>query len=201
VVDYDTGRYVKNFATLRKGFTVYIHLPKKGNKGRWDGGENFSKRKLEVRWSSSTFGGLWDLNIIKWTLNCGCAYANGFSFLAEGQKLMLQMTVCFFGPVENFYPFCVCKRRACRQFTAPRRRIFLCGNNAAVLMLVSVWILLDLPCYWLLNDPFVRSDYSHTHWEVSPVHAVISYRGSRGITPLILNCGNRWKLVVSFTPR
>jgi len=55
-----------------------------------------------------------------------------------------------------------CKCRAGRQFTGPRRRIFLCGNNTAVLMSVSVWIFVDLPCYWLLNDSFIRSDYSHT---------------------------------------
>jgi hypothetical protein len=34
-----------------------------------------------------------------------------------------------------------------------------------------------------------------------PVHAVKAYRGTRGIAPLILNLGTRWRWVVNFTPR
>jgi hypothetical protein len=32
VLDYDAGYYGKKFATRRKELTVYIQLPKKGNK-------------------------------------------------------------------------------------------------------------------------------------------------------------------------
>jgi hypothetical protein len=33
-----------------------------------------------------------------------------------------------------------------------------------------------------------------------PVHNLKAYRGNRDITPLILNLGARWRLVVSITP-
>ena len=36
---------------------------------------------------------------------------------------------------------------------------------------------------------------------VAPVHAIKAYRGSRGIAPLILNLGTRWRCVVNFTRR
>ena len=36
--------------------------------------------------------------------------------------------------------------------------------------------------------------------KVVPVHALKAYGGRRGIAPLILNLGTRWRWVVSFTP-
>jgi hypothetical protein len=35
---------------------------------------------------------------------------------------------------------------------------------------------------------------------VFPVHAMKTYRGSRGVTPVILSLGTRWRRVVNFTP-
>ena len=37
--------------------------------------------------------------------------------------------------------------------------------------------------------------------ELFPVHDMKAYRASRGMEPLILNLGTRWKCVVKFTPR
>ena len=37
--------------------------------------------------------------------------------------------------------------------------------------------------------------------KVEPVHAVKAYSGSRGIAPLILNLGPRWRTMINVTPR
>jgi len=53
VVGYDAGYYGKSFPTLRKDFSVYIQIPKKGNKK-----EEFLKAEdgspllhFDIRWT------------------------------------------------------------------------------------------------------------------------------------------------------
>ena len=43
------------------------------------------------------------------------------------------------------------------------------------------------------NFNFNGKTYKYCEGKVVPVHTMTTYRGSRGIAPLILNLGTRWR--------
>jgi hypothetical protein len=47
----------------------------------------------------------------------------------------------------------------------------------------------------------INQPHKKAKGKVVPVHTINAYRGSRGVAPLSLNLGARWRTVVSITPR
>jgi hypothetical protein len=72
-------------------------------------------------------------------------------------------------------------------------------NNAAAVLPSTLWThsvrfnALTFKCLSMIRHELKG--------KVVPVHAMKAYGWSRGIAPLILNLGTRWRCVVNFTPR
>jgi hypothetical protein len=55
--------------------------------------------------------------------------------------------------------------------------------------------------FGILSYLIPQSPKDKSKSKVLPLHPMKAYRGSRGIAPLVLKLGARWRWVVNFTPR